>query len=96
VLLCSPDALQEFSNHRVSRVDLATGATTTLAGSGAAGFRDGDGSSAQFKNPSDVAIDPGGTFALVMVRASPANGFNPHTRPHSRAAGDHRHTASLV
>ena len=61
------DASQDLSNHRVRRVDLATGATTTLAGSGAAGFRDGDRASARFNSPNDVAIDPSGTFALVTV-----------------------------
>ena len=53
--------------HRIRRADLATGATTTLAGSGAAGFRDGDSANAQFNHPIGVAIDPSGTFALVTV-----------------------------
>ena len=61
------DASQDLSNHRVRRVDLATGATTTLAGSGAAGFRDGDRASARFNSPNGVAIDPSGAFAVVSV-----------------------------
>ena len=47
-----------------------TGATTTLAGSGSAGFLDGAGGSARFNQPLGVAIDPTGTFTLVAVRAA--------------------------
>ena len=68
-----------------------TGATTTLAGSGPGGydgngFHDGDnGANAQFGEPTGVAIDPDGTFALVAVRAPaplhPARrGFHPQLR----------------
>jgi len=60
--------LQDTNNNRVRRVDIATGATTTLCGS-TRGFRDGSGASAQFNHPAGVAIDPSGTFALVGVRA---------------------------
>ena len=67
----SHDASQDPLNHRIRRVDLATGATTTLAGSGSAGFLDGAGGIAQFNGPVDVAIDPSGTFALVGVRRPP-------------------------
>ena len=49
-----------------------TGATTTLAGSGVAGFNDdGVGISAQFYYTRGVAIAPNGAFALVAVRARP-------------------------
>ena len=65
------DASQDGHNHRIRRVDIATGATTTLAGSGTYGFRNGDGGSAQFYYPSGIAIDPSGTFALVAVRRPP-------------------------
>merc|ERR1740124_770483 len=41
------------------------GFTTTLAGTGARGFANGVGTSAQFDDPHGVAIDPTGTFALV-------------------------------
>jgi DNA-binding beta-propeller fold protein YncE len=79
VSVCPRDASQDAVNHRVRRVDLAAGATTTLAGSGTQGFRDGDGASAQFYTPSGVAIDPSGTFALVAVRTSPADALSTHT-----------------
>ena len=68
----SHDASQDRSNDRIRRVDIATGETTTLAGSGSRGFLDGAGGSAQFKSPYGVAIDPSGAFALVAVHASPA------------------------
>ena len=75
--MCSHDASQGYYNHRIRRVDLATGATTTLAGSGSAGFGfggflDGAGGSAQFNGPMGIAIDPSRGFALVAVLASPA------------------------
>jgi hypothetical protein len=63
---------QDRSNHRIRRVDIATEATTTLAGSGTRrGFLDGDGTTAQFNRPERVAIAPSGAFALVAVRAWP-------------------------
>ena len=65
------DASQDQNNHRIRRVEIATGATTTLAGSGSAGYLDGAGGSARFRNPYGVAIDPSGTFALVAVRRPP-------------------------
>ena len=78
--MLSYDASQDYYNHRIRRVEIATGATTTLAGSGSAGFRDGAGGSARFNSPHGVAIDPSGTFTLVAVRRPP-----PHPRiPPSR------------
>eukprot|EP00964_Phaeocystis_antarctica_P026295 scaffold14807_cov66-Phaeocystis_antarctica.AAC.2 len=65
----SHDASQDQNNHRIRRVDIATGATTTLAGSGTAGFRNGAGGSAQFQYPRGIAIEPSGGYALVAVRA---------------------------
>ena len=65
------DASQDTYNHRIRRVDVSTGATTTLAGS-TKGYSDGVGTSAQFSNPYGVAIDPSGAFALVAVRARPS------------------------
>ena len=69
--MSSHDASQDGYNHRIRRVEIATGETTTLAGSGSAGFGDGASGSAMFNEPYDVAIDPSGTFALVSVRRPP-------------------------
>ena len=67
--MCFPyDSSQDIWNQRIRRIDIATGETTTLAGS-TPGFSDGVGASAQFYEPGDVAIHPSGTFALVTVRA---------------------------
>ena len=83
----SHDAPQDHSNHRIRRVDIATGATTTLAGSGTQGFLDGAGGSARFNMPSGVAIDPSGTFALVAVRWPPLYPrIPPSNRRHTRLA----------
>ena len=56
----SHDALQDYSNHRIRRVEIATGATTTLAGSGTGAFLDGAGVNAWFTGPVGIAIDPSG------------------------------------
>ena len=87
---CPNDALQDRNNHRVRRVEIATGATTTLAGSGSKGFLDGAGGSARFNRPWGIAIDPSGTFALVAVRRPPPYPrIPPSRRRHTRLA----HTA---
>ena len=66
--MSSHDASQDGHNHRIRRVGIATGATTTLAGSGSAGFGNGASAIAQFYHPRGVAIDPSGGYALVAVR----------------------------
>ena len=65
LILFIPAASQDSSNYRIRRVDLATWATSTLAGDGTHGFQ--DGASAHFWCPTGIAIDPSGTFALVAV-----------------------------
>ena len=83
----SHDASQDQYNWRIRRVDLATGVTTTLAGSGTRGFLDGAGGSAQFRNPIGIAIDPSGGFALVTVRRPPPDPrIPPSRRRHTRLA----------
>ena len=65
-------ASQDVNNQRIRKIMLSgnvPGFTTTLAGTGARGFANGVGTSAQFADPCGVAIDPTGTFALVAVRA---------------------------
>jgi sugar lactone lactonase YvrE len=50
----------DTANNRVRHVVVATGAVTTYAGSGVAGFTDSDGASAQFNAPSGIAMDSTG------------------------------------
>eukprot|EP00964_Phaeocystis_antarctica_P085505 scaffold54013_cov72-Phaeocystis_antarctica.AAC.3 len=68
----APRPACDTGNHRIRRVELANGATTTLAGS-TAGNIDDVGTDARFNSPRGVAIAPSGTYALVSVRASPAH-----------------------
>ena len=75
--MLSHDASQDSSGHRIRRVEIATGATTTLAGSGTEGFLDGAGAIAQFKYPRGIAIEPSGGYALVAVRASGLDSLHP-------------------
>ena len=79
--MSSHDASQGFYDQRIRRVDIATGATTTLAGSGTWGFLDGAGASAKFNSPWGIAIDPSGTFALVGVRGSGLDSLHPLDSP---------------
>lgn len=88
-LIASPDGSQEYGGHRVRRVDLASGVTTTLAGSRSAGLREGVGASALFNAPWGVAIDPSGTFALVGVRPPTVDVYTPAPRHRSRRCGTH-------
>ena len=85
--MSSHDASQGYRVDRIRRVDIATGATTTLAGSGSRGFLDGAGGSARFNGPVGIAIDPSGTFALVAVRRPPPYPrVAPSRRRHTRLA----------
>ncbi|MEZ4364747.1 MAG: DUF4215 domain-containing protein [Kofleriaceae bacterium] len=57
----------DTGNHRVRRVDAATGVITTSAGTGAAGFA-GDGgpaTSAAFNLPASVSVDGQGTLYII-------------------------------
>ena len=49
-------------NHRIRCIATATGAVSTLTGSGTEGFADGTGTAAQFKGPADVACDSRGNL----------------------------------
>jgi sugar lactone lactonase YvrE len=48
-------------NSMVRRIDVATHAVSTIAGSGLYGWQDGDGKTAQFNNPSAIAVGTDGT-----------------------------------
>ncbi|EOD25702.1 hypothetical protein EMIHUDRAFT_100655 [Emiliania huxleyi CCMP1516] len=68
-LTISPDGSALFvtniSNNKIQRVEVATGAVTTLAGSGEEGDADGVGDAAQFKNPMGAVISPDGSALFV-------------------------------
>lgn len=56
----------DAGNNKIRQVAIATGAVTTLAGSGAAGAADGAGASASFSSPQGIATD--GTSVYVADR----------------------------
>jgi sugar lactone lactonase YvrE len=51
-------------NHRIRKIT-ATGVVTTLAGSGNSTFADGNGTSASFRYPTDVAVDGNGVLYVA-------------------------------
>ncbi len=54
-------------NNKIRIVDPTSGATTTLAGAGTAGFVDGPAASAQFNAPEGIAIDAAGDVFVTDV-----------------------------
>ena len=68
-LAISPDGgalfVSDIGNHKIRRVEVATGEVTTIAGSGTRGSADGVGDAAEFEGPVEVAISPDGSTLLV-------------------------------
>ena len=58
---------------------MATGAVTTLAGSGAKGFRDGAGGSAQFHYPTGVAVDGEGNVYICCEWSNAIRKIDAHS-----------------
>jgi len=57
-------------NHKIKVLDAAAGAVTTLAGTGVAGFADGQGASAQFSEPAGLALGPSGSVLVADTNNS--------------------------
>ncbi|MCF7676529.1 MAG: hypothetical protein K9M97_14360, partial [Akkermansiaceae bacterium] len=55
----------DSGNHRIRKIEAATGLVTTLAGTGGAGFADGANSTAQFFSPQALAVDPTGNVVVA-------------------------------
>ena len=55
----------DSGNHRIRKVDAVTGVVTTHAGSGLAGYADGDFATAQFSTPIALAFGPTGNIIVV-------------------------------
>jgi len=68
-LATSPDGsalfVADWSNHKIRRVEVATGSVTTIAGSGDEGDADGVGDAAEFYYPRDISISPDGGALFV-------------------------------
>ena len=58
----------DYSNHKIRRIEIATGVVTTLAGSGSNGSADGIGSAASFSFPGYIALDGSGNLYVSDLR----------------------------
>jgi len=58
-------ALSDYRNNRILLLDSQTGAVTTLAGNGCAGYADGQGTSAQFSTPYGLDVRADGTLVVA-------------------------------
>ncbi|MDR3578575.1 MAG: carboxypeptidase-like regulatory domain-containing protein [Oryzomonas sp.] len=56
--------LADWVNNRIVKFT-STGAMSVLAGSGSSGSQDGNGTSATFNSPTDLAIDPSGNLFVI-------------------------------
>jgi hypothetical protein len=56
----------EYNGHRIRKIVIATGVTTTLAGSGGASMNDGTGTGATFYFPHGLALDDQGNLYVAQ------------------------------
>lgn len=64
-------------NHRIKRLDPGTCAVTSLAGSGRAGFQDGQGANAHFSEPGGLAVASDGRLFVADTNNGVIRVFNP-------------------
>ncbi|MFN0291065.1 DUF6443 domain-containing protein [Pedobacter helvus] len=55
----------DYSNHRIRKIVLSSGAVSTYAGSGSAGMGNGPGLSASFRNPMGLGLDQSGNLYVA-------------------------------
>ncbi len=82
--------IADQSNHRVRKVDLATGIITTVAGTGEAGYT-GDGglaAEAGLAGPSGLALGPDGALYIADTFNGRIRRVDPNSRTISTVAGD--------
>ena len=69
-----PSIQADTNNHLIRKLTMSSGDVLTLAGGNGAtvsGSSNGDGTSATFSLPYDVAVDAAGTFAVVVSSTRP-------------------------
>lgn len=81
--------IADRSNHRIRKIDLATGNISTIAGTGTAGFS-GDGglpTAAQLNNPTSIAVDKSGNIYFTDLSNQRIRKINVGTGNISTIAG---------
>eukprot|EP00475_Leptophrys_vorax_P025026 TRINITY_DN34865_c0_g1_i1.p1 TRINITY_DN34865_c0_g1~~TRINITY_DN34865_c0_g1_i1.p1 ORF type:complete len:408 (-),score=12.85 TRINITY_DN34865_c0_g1_i1:210-1307(-) len=63
-------AIADSYNHKIKLLDPSRGSVTTVAGTGSAGYRDGEGKEAQFSEPGGLAHGPNGTILVADTNNS--------------------------
>jgi len=75
----------DSGNHLIRKITPA-GVVSTLVGTGTEGFADGTGTEAQFKNPSEVAVDSSGNVYVVDADNNRIRKITPADRIEDRVA----------
>ena len=78
----------DANNHCIRRIDPVTGAVSTLAGDGTAGFADGVGTSARFNFPVGVTVALDGTLYVADAANHRIRRIDPATAAVSTLAGN--------